>query len=992
MSLRGLQLGLLGGANGRQGGEPPTITNAMISPAALERGDVAEALAEIGGWPQPATTWLWRLDGAPIGADRSVVVPAAGALSCVVTATNASGTASVELGPITVAEPAAAPVFTTAPSISTPIARVGETLTLEEGVATGSPAPMLTGRLTLNGVDVTSRMRGLTFTPDVAGELVWTVRAENAAGAVEAGATAFVEARASTNAYNYGLLTPAGQGGIALPSGATAITGGNEAGHFTVAGGRLIITATGASSRLSGSPYRITLDSGETFEITAVANMRSFSPADGELGARINTDLSNARTGSGGWSNAEAAYLELRPGDYAEANDTESIRRAGRLFPFIVRGDDRHPRPNITGQNFDIDNTDFLQFDWLRASAWSGSWFITSSANANAYNNAAVTRLELIGVPGIDVTTYRGGQIGKNGIAIKGLNTRIEGNYIEGVNRGVVTSYIGTLNINGNVVRGFSEDTIQVQPVGAVSVQSGGSISRNYFFGAVTSPSSGAHPDFIQFLSAVRGLKVNQNIGVHGPGQGPDTQCIFSNGSFSNGEIVGNVFVTKATIHGVSFQGASNAAILHNSLMSTSGSRPSINMFFNSSAATDDVFVAGNVTDSVVTTSGTGAATYLDARNNSANVTPADVFEGPFTPTTYAEALAAITSKGALLGTSPHDRGAVTGALSFGDDPLSETGYDLPAAELVYTPRAFRTDQWSVLNDGSGASLAVAGWINLPYQQLADIEYRVNGGSWVSSGLMGNGAVAISADLGDSVEVRGVNAAGDGAVGAANRVIAPVQGDAFRVTADASVMLATTLEGLLASAGERVFVAITIGSTFQASATGTWTLNGQTMTQVYRAPNVTGNNVIVILGVILSSDVANPVLQATASGAPYFKGTVGWWHVPTAVSLTAVDTDATTALSPSANTLTVDTQVGDVVLIASLWFGASGASTEMLLSGALADAKKVDDLLLGSGSGIASLSWVQRVATAQTGATITLAADGANDHAQRPSVAVVLRP
>lgn len=190
MIVRGLHLGLLGGAIDREGSQSPTIATARITPAALERGDVAAALAEVEGWPAPRTTWLWRLDGAPIGAEQSVAVPAAGALTCVVTATNAAGATSVELGPVAVAEPAAPPTFIVAPSVAAPTVRVGQTLLLEEGVAAGSPAPTMTGRLTLDGIDVTSRMQGLAFTPDAAGELVWTVTARNTAGAVEAAATA----------------------------------------------------------------------------------------------------------------------------------------------------------------------------------------------------------------------------------------------------------------------------------------------------------------------------------------------------------------------------------------------------------------------------------------------------------------------------------------------------------------------------------------------------------------------------------------------------------------------------------------------------------------------------------------------------------------------------------------------------------------------------------------------------------------------------------
>lgn len=723
------------------------------------------------------------------------------------------------------------------------------------------------------------------------------------------------------NPYNYGLLTPAGNGGILLPSGAISISSGNAANHFEVASGRVRITAAGVSAALSGSPYTLTFDNAATMTITAVANMRSFAPGDSTLGFRINTDLlaaiNESAAGSGNWSNAATAILELRPETFVEADDTENIRRAGRLFPFIVRGDNRHPRPNITGQNFDIDNTDFLQFDWLRFSDWSGSWFVTSSTNAQNYNNAAFSLLQIIGTPDIDATTYSGGQLGKNGINAMGRNLRIEGCYIEGVNRGISGVYLGTLNVNNNVVRNFTEDTVQIQD-GGYSEQEGGSISRNYFYGSLTDPVSVAHPDFIQFLARVKGLKVNQNIGVHGDAQGTETQCIFSNGAFNEGEIVGNVFITKNSIHGISVQGMSQSAVLHNSIISTSGSLPNILPTFNDSSIGDDVLIAGNALDGTITTTGVGAATYLVATNNSVNVTDADAFEGGFLPTTYAATLAAMTSKGALIDTSPHDRGAVTGALSFGSDPLSATGYDLPASALVYPPRPLRAAQVYALKSGATtAELTILNWVNLPYQQLTDIEYRVNAGAWTSSGLTGNGAVEITAAFGDDVDVRTVNAGGASAERTVT--VSTVIGSTVYVDSDAATSHTLTLDEVNVATGQEIVVALQVGAMVTPDAV---TIAGIAAT-VTMAPNSSGAG-FAFARATMTDAVADPnVVVALPSSA--VARIVGYWIISTDLAgVSVIDVQATEGAAAVSQSVNLTVAVDDLVLFATHVFGGAG--------------------------------------------------------------------
>ena len=134
--------------------------------------------------------------------------PSSSSIAWSVIATNGVASDATADGSEIVPADLIAPAFTTHASISPASGPVGTQFTLGEGVATGDPAPYLTGMLTLDGVDVTPA--GLTYVSHGAGALVWTVTAANGIGSDSVSvATAAVEAEA--------LIAPSFD---ALPSGA----------------------------------------------------------------------------------------------------------------------------------------------------------------------------------------------------------------------------------------------------------------------------------------------------------------------------------------------------------------------------------------------------------------------------------------------------------------------------------------------------------------------------------------------------------------------------------------------------------------------------------------------------------------------------------------------------------------------------------------------------------------------------------------------------
>lgn len=91
---------------------------------------------------------------------------------------------------------------------------------------------------------------------------------------------------------------------------------------------------------------------------------------------------------------------------------------------------------------------------------------------------------------------------------------------------------------------------------------------------------------------------------------------------------------------------------------------------------------------------------------------------------------------------------------------------------VVAVPDAFSTGAWSVADDATGGTLTVA-LMALAFDggsQITDVEYRIDGGNWASSGLTTTGSFQITGLTDDqtySIDLRAVNSVGPGANGTA---------------------------------------------------------------------------------------------------------------------------------------------------------------------------------------------------------------------------------
>ncbi len=89
------------------------------------------------------------------------------------------------------------PVFTAWPSLAPNPAVEGDSITVFEGTASGTPAPVLSYSLLLDGTDVTAQVSGGSYPGVTPGLLLLAVTATNSVGSAMAVAGARIEAAAS---------------------------------------------------------------------------------------------------------------------------------------------------------------------------------------------------------------------------------------------------------------------------------------------------------------------------------------------------------------------------------------------------------------------------------------------------------------------------------------------------------------------------------------------------------------------------------------------------------------------------------------------------------------------------------------------------------------------------------------------------------------------------------------------------------------------------
>lgn len=108
-------------------------------------------------------------------------------------------------------------------------------------------------------------------------------------------------------AVEFGALTLAGQGGA--PTTGASISSGNDSGHWTITGGKVVPTAQAVTDGYNAAPYSLTFDDASTMTITCPADVRHVA-TDAELVTAI-----TAASGAGALA---GKTIRIRGGNYAD--------------------------------------------------------------------------------------------------------------------------------------------------------------------------------------------------------------------------------------------------------------------------------------------------------------------------------------------------------------------------------------------------------------------------------------------------------------------------------------------------------------------------------------------------------------------------------------------------------------------------------------------------------------------------------------------------
>ena len=179
----------------------PTITGQPdILPATAVLGDVVTlVLGTAQGMPEPVAAWDLTRDGLSIKGSvdpeaLTVTLAEPGAYGLTVDWTNRAGHVSAApvirtlTDPDEVTPPAVAPMVTRQPAILPATAAIGDSITLDLGAASGTPVPVASWDLTLDGVSVRGGVEPDALSMDLTqpGTYVLTVGWANSAGNIAA--------------------------------------------------------------------------------------------------------------------------------------------------------------------------------------------------------------------------------------------------------------------------------------------------------------------------------------------------------------------------------------------------------------------------------------------------------------------------------------------------------------------------------------------------------------------------------------------------------------------------------------------------------------------------------------------------------------------------------------------------------------------------------------------------------------------------------------
>jgi len=299
---------------------------------------------------------------------------------------------------------------------------------------------------------------------------------------------------------DYGAITLAGAGGVALPGSETVIS--NAGGTNLVVSGGFVVPDTGGGVT-SGT---VTFGGGTEWVVAAIADAYS-TRSEAEITSAVAAGWSGktilVRDGTYEWD-----YLWTRRKTFGGVG-VGAILKAHNWRGATFTRDLSAVPPSFTvrsASNFTIDGFVML-----------GSQFVMIRETTYEIANITIQNCEIGGSTPIDETAdWSGGLVGySNGIVTNGganTNLTIRNNYIHDCDVGIVVYDDGDLTIEGNHVLRCYEDTVKIASAATDNVY----IRDNFLSGVIGNGNDAGnpHPDFIQFVGVgVSGvIEIDRNI------------------------------------------------------------------------------------------------------------------------------------------------------------------------------------------------------------------------------------------------------------------------------------------------------------------------------------------------------------------------------------------------------------------------------------------------------------------------------------------------
>lgn len=616
-----------------------------------------------------------------------------------------------------------------------------------------------------------------------------TIRADNGVGAPHdqlftINVNDIVEPPSGDITVNFGERTLEGAGGVAVTGNDFAT--GNEAGHFAIVNGDLVVSAAGVGN-LSG-PYNLVLNDGQTVSIPTIEPTTYSCKADGAEIDAANVDHVLVQTTASTISIRGGVVTNLATDD-AGPGFTDGRTWVNRDFStkhLTVRSADPANRPEFWDWRALVQGSDGITLRELsfRQTAQANLVDNFTTSFVSDGGSTATNNIKLIGndFKGRDIDmmldwyALHGTAYLPDGFVLSSTkNVTLEDNTFEYLH------IIGSAHTGGNfsAQRNNGKNCYYdlYNLVGRDNETSDGGtkiIKDNVgtvVFGARIAAGEGPHGDGWQLVYGwlTDAVVENNSIFMGRPGvdhNGDDQQTWFgsNNTGFARCVLRGNLFLGQS-IHGVTLPKIEDCDLEYNTVMENNplspvgaGSKPTFNLGVSSAAGT--INVRNNITGGPINLYNTGSATFNLSGNLVVTTTGsggsellANCFDGPYAPVDLAAALVAYTP---LIGSPVADIGAVDTAGAF------------RTFSAASAPDQIGSGDFSVVT-GSGPNELDVTIANAPADNGAainDYEMDVNGSdTWASLGIATPGtatAVMAAPSTSYDIRVRAVNSVDPG--------------------------------------------------------------------------------------------------------------------------------------------------------------------------------------------------------------------------------------